>query len=272
MSIPLQSGVVYGPVHSRRLGLSLGINLLPVREKFCLSSCVYCQYGPTDLEKMAEVKIPAASEILKKIQKGFEQQAAEKTTLHSITFSGNGEPTLHPQLEEIILGVREMRDRYFPDVRIGILSDSSRVHLLRVRQALELCDDRYMKLDAGDIETFRLINQPQIRVNWDAMIDGLKKLSSLTVQSLFLHGYPADNSGGRAFLDWLKVVGEIKPDAVQVYTIDRPPVDFRTKPVPKKRLSEIAALVFQAYGIDAFVFEGGEPGVLEQSCEKKWEF
>ena len=190
MGIPLQHSVVYGPIHSRRLGMSLGINVLPVEEKFCLSSCVYCQYGATNLEKMASVRIPPAKVILGEIRKEFERKASEKIRIEAITLSGNGEPTLHPELEEIISEIRQLRDQYFPKVRIGILSDSSRVHLSRVRNALELLDDRYMKLDAGDAESFRIINQPQVRVDWEAMVNGLKQLSSVTIQSLFIHGYP----------------------------------------------------------------------------------
>ncbi len=272
MSIPLQHSVVYGPIHSRRLGVSLGINVLPVEEKFCLSSCVYCQYGATDLERMAAVKMPPVKMILQEVRKEFELKASENLQISSITLSGNGEPTLHPDLEEIIREIRQMRDRFFPGVKLGILSDSSRVHLARVRGALELLDERYMKLDAGDSESFRKINQPQVSFKWEAMVEGLKQLSSLTVQSIFIHGYPIDNSGGPVFLHWLKRIGEIKPKAVHIYTIDRAPVDFRTKAVPKKRLSEIADQVFRDCGIDAFVFESTCEDLSVEAHGREWRF
>ena len=169
--------------------------------------------------------------------------------------------------------VKSLRYRYFPGVKVGVFSDSSRVHLTRVREALELFDERYMKLDAGDSETYHMINQPLVRFDWGAMIDGLKKMPDLTVQSLFIHGYPVDNSSGPAFLHWLKLIQEIKPKALHVYTIDRAPVDFRTRPVPKKRLCEIADLVHRSAGVDTYVFESGDHQLCSAEPEaKKWEF
>ncbi len=254
MSISLQSSFVYGPIKSRRLGNSLGINILPQETKFCLSNCLYCQYGATNLRSVRLVKLPPLEKIQESLSTAFPVLADKQTKIDTITFSGNGEPTLHPELELILKFVKGLRDRYFPNAKIGILSDSSRVHLEPIRKILELFDERYMKLDSGDPEIYQKINQPLGSVRWDEMIRGLKKISTLTLQSLFISS-PVDNSTGIHFESWLNVVQEIRPEAVHLYTLDRAPADSRVRSVPTTRLMEIADLLSKKIDAKIAYFE-----------------
>lgn len=242
MSIPLQSAYVYGPIHSRRLGHSLGINILPNDAKFCLSNCLYCQYGTTNLRAVRMIKLPPAQKIIEMLNIDFERFATTKTKINAITFSGNGEPTLHPELGKILTSVQRLRDCYYPQAKIGILSDSSRAHLPAVRKILAEFDERYMKLDAGDPKTYETINQPMGGVKWEEMIQGLKALKRITLQSLFISA-PVNNSEGDLFEAWLSQVKDLVPSAVHIYTLDRSPADSRVKPVSTRRLQKIAEQV-----------------------------
>lgn len=253
MTIPLQSSVVYGPIASRRFGHSLGINILPTEVKFCLSNCIYCQYGWTSLPEMRKVKLRPAEEILEEIERDFSTRFSSKPRIDALTFSGNGEPTLHPELDALVRGVKFLRDRYCPEAPLAILSDSTRVHLPEVRRVLSDLDERYMKLDAGDAETFSRVNHPVTQMNWDGMVRGLAALPPVILQSLFISS-PVDNSAGEAFRHWLETVARIQPKAVYVYTVSRPSSDPRVRPVNVGRLAEIAERVRQTAGSPAAVF------------------
>lgn len=253
MTLPLQSSTVYGPVSSRRFGSSLGINISPTAVKFCLSNCIYCQYGWTDLEKVRQVKLRPASELLKEIEQDFSVRSGTGNRIDSITFSGNGEPTLHPELADLVQGVQRLRDRFFPKALLAILSDSTRVHLQEVRAALSEFDERYMKLDAGDAGTYSRINQPVVPIDWSSLVGGLKTLPDVTLQSLFISA-PVDNSKGEIFHHWLETVREIGPKAVYVYTVSRPPADERVRPLEWSELCEIAHRVHEVSGSPASVF------------------
>lgn len=254
MTIPLQPGAVYGPVRSRRLGHSLGINILPVDGKFCYSNCAYCQYGSTKAEFVRETALRPPSEILQEIEQSFEKLAGEKTAVDNVTFSGNGEPTLHPGFPELAAGVRALRDRYFPRARIALFSDASSVAVPAVREALLSLDDVFMKLDAGDPETFRRINRPLHRIPWEDLIAGIKSLEGVKLQSLFVQGR-VSNAGGKALENWYRAVADIRPALVHIYTIGRPPADERLHAVSGKRLHEIGKRLLDEFGIAAEVFE-----------------
>jgi len=251
--ISLQDSVVYGPVQSRRLGSSLGINPLPLSYKLCSSNCVYCQYGWTPAEHGTE-PIKRAPELLAIIQESFEEFIRLGTPVDCVTLAGNGEPTLHPDLEEVIVGVKALRDRYFPSAKVGILSDGTQAHRPKVFRALTLLDARYMKLDAGDEETWRLIDQPLGDADWSRLLATLKRLPDIVLQSMFIQGR-YDNTREDQVSRWVDVASDIKPLSVQVYTIDRAPADSGVTKVPLARLEAIAALLTQRTGIPAEVYE-----------------
>jgi wyosine [tRNA(Phe)-imidazoG37] synthetase (radical SAM superfamily) len=260
---PLQAGTVYGPIHSRRYGYSLGINPLPVSYKFCDFDCVYCQYGWTpkgdekpdvglDSEKKVEL-LKSANILLDEIEQAFRKIYSEKTPVHVITIAGNGEPTLHPEFPKLIDGLIELRDKYISSAPIGILSDSSQCHRIPIKQALQKLNELCMKLDAGGIETIRQINRPRGDFNLKRTLDALKALHDITLQAMFVSGM-GDNSSEEQVEVWIQSVQYVAPSQVQVYTLDRPPADGKVLPVPEEKLREIAKKCYQETGIPTEVF------------------
>jgi wyosine [tRNA(Phe)-imidazoG37] synthetase (radical SAM superfamily) len=252
-TIPLQDSVVYGPIRSRRLGSSLGINILPKSRKVCSSNCVYCQYGWTSQDPSGE-PLRRAPELLHDIEEAFRIHQQAGTTVDCITLAGNGEPTLHPDLEALVAGIKKLRDAYFPRATVGILSDATQVTRPRVRQALELCDERYMKFDAADEATWRKINLPLGATEFGAMVDGLKGLGDIVLQSMFIQG-SYDNTGAGHVEAWIKAVGAIKPRSVQVYTVDRGTAADGIEEVPREKLQQIADKLAKATGIPSEVYD-----------------
>ena len=252
-TIPLQDSVVYGPIASRRLGSSLGINLLPLTHKVCSSNCVYCQYGWTAPGGSPE-RLKRVAELLTDIERAFQGLFAAGTRVDCITLAGNGEPTLHPDLVEIIRGVKELRDRYFPGAAVGILSDATQTMHSQVRYALGLLDARYLKFDAADEATWRRINKPMGPISFQAMLEALRTIPDIILQSMFIQG-SCDNTEAPHVQAWIEAVGSIRPRSVQVYTVDRGTADSGITEVPRERLQEIADRLTAATGIPTEVFD-----------------
>jgi wyosine [tRNA(Phe)-imidazoG37] synthetase (radical SAM superfamily) len=250
--LPLKDGYVYGPVRSRRLGASLGINVLPPGAKVCNFNCQYCQYGWTPPEQLGDTRQvvwPAAESILVAVGKAL---LALPEPPAYLTFSGHGEATLHPELGELVEGVTVIRDRLARPARTAILSNSTRVGDSRVREALSRLDVRIMKLDAGTPAGLAAFNQPDRSVSFDAIVAGLAVLADVTLQSLFASG-PRGNLGRDEVAAWLDAVRAIRPSAVQVYTLDRPTPSAGLQPAPRAALDEIAGQL-AARGVRADVF------------------
>jgi len=253
-TIPLQDTVVYGPIRSRRLGNSLGINLLPVSHKVCSSNCVYCQYGWTLPGNASGERLKRAAALLTEIEESFRVHAETGTPVDCITLAGNGEPTLHPDLEEIVAGLKTLRDRYFPRAAVGILTDATQVTRPRVRLALERLDVRYMKFDAADEATWKRINLPLGDVSFQAMVEALRAMPNIVLQSMFIQG-SYDNTDEAHLRTWVEAVASIKPLSVQVYTVDRGTAAAGIMEVPRKTLQEIADRLTAATGIPADVYD-----------------
>lgn len=256
-SLPLQSGIIYGPVHSRRLGLSLGINLLPSAYKLCSFNCLYCQYGWTDkptLNVTNQVKdLPRPEEVSIALERALQEMVRRGTKADAITFSGNGEPTLHPELAEIIDRARLLRNTYLPQAKLAILSNSSTVSQKDVREALEKLDMRMMKLDAGSEELMRQLNGPAPALYLGEIVAGLKKLKDVIVQSLFVQGR-VTNADPNSIQHWLERLKEVQPILVQVYTLDRAPAETRLWKVNLPTLQWIARQVYWQAGMKAEVY------------------
>lgn len=255
---PLQDAAVYGPIHSRRFGNSLGINPLPVTYKFCDFDCVYCQYGwtprPGNHIAKTDEKLKPLPVLLAEIETSFAQFKRGGTPVHVITIAGNGEPTLYPDFLGLVKGILTLRNQYYPKVKVGILSDASQCHRPEIKEALELLDERFMKLDAGDPETIEKINKPAGNFNLDRTLDALRHLRDVTIQSIFIQG-SYDNTSPQQIDPWIEAVRLVKPSSVQVYTIDRPPADGGIKEVPVTKLNEIAELCQKRSGIKTEVFD-----------------
>jgi wyosine [tRNA(Phe)-imidazoG37] synthetase (radical SAM superfamily) len=239
--IQLQRSIVYGPVHSRRLGISLGLNILPTKKKICSFDCLYCQYGWTedfDDESLRKV-LPSREEIREELENYLKKMDCEPDY---ITFSGNGEATLHPDFSAIVDDVNELRTKYTPHAKTTILSNSTQVFKPEVREALAKLDGIIMKLDAGDEETFRRYNRPRKYVNLETITDELSKMNKITIQTLFT----LDDSGNYNDTNlsaWINRIKKIKPDFVQLYSLDRGYPSEAIEPVSKEQLGIIKQLL-----------------------------
>lgn len=245
-NLPLQPSIVYGPVRSRRLGLSLGINILPSGYKLCSFNCLYCQYGWTPkptLNPTYQIKdLPQPKEVSDALEKSLRQIIRQRMKLDSITFSGNGEPTLHPDLAETVEKAKTLRDRYVPQAKLTILSNSSTVGRKEVREALEMLDLKVMKLDAGSESLVHQLNAPAVPFYLAEIVDGLKRLKGVILQSLFVQGRVTNADSDSVEL-WLQKVNEIQPRLVQVYSLDRAPAERRLWKVNRATLEWIASQV-----------------------------
>jgi len=261
-TLPLQSGIIYGPVQSRRLGLSLGVNLLPANYKLCSFNCLYCQYGWTrkpTLDPGDRIKdLPQPQEVSKALERSLKQLLRRRVKLDCITLSGNGEPTLHPDLAEIADAAKALRDRYFPQVKVAILSNSSTVGREAIREALEKFDLKIMKLDAGSDEIIHRLNAPAPPFYLGDVVEGLKRLQGVILQSLFVHGR-VTNADPDSIEVWLEKVRAIRPTRVQVYTLDRAPADKRLWRVGLATLQWVAGQVRWRAGVPAEVYAKAVP-------------
>ncbi len=246
---------VFGPVFSRRLGVSLGINLLPESAKYCNFSCIYCECGWTN--KLKNFSLPSRQKVFDDLKKVLTEMKAQKKPLHSVTFAGNGEPTVHPDFPEIVSDVIKLRNEYYPEAVISVLSNSTLLRKKGVCTALKKIDKAIMKLDAGDTETFHLINQPLAKMPVDKIVEDLKCFDGkFYMQTLFLrgtyNGKTVDNTREDLVEKWLEKVAVLKPLQVMIYTIAREtPVKTLTK-IPKEELLKIGEKV-KALGIEVLV-------------------
>ena len=253
----LQQGVTYGPVLSRRLGRSLGVNLLPDDYKLCSFDCVYCQYGRTGVKAL----FPEAHRfrdkewVLRAVEIGLLMHGPD---IDTITFSGNGEPTLHPDFPAIVSGVRDLRDRLCPDVRLTIFSNSTTAHLPHIEEALALFDAPIMKLDAGDPATLVSVNRPDPAVKLEQIVEGLKRIPNLITQSVLIDG-PVTNVKGPAFEAWLTALSKIRPTRAQIYSTDRPTAEASVKRVRPTELERIARALERHTGIQVDAYWAHSP-------------
>jgi wyosine [tRNA(Phe)-imidazoG37] synthetase (radical SAM superfamily) len=243
--LPLEQGIVYGPLRSRRLGLSLGVNLLPADEKVCSFDCVYCHYGRTTAHTLTPSGLTFPS--VPQVRRATERALRRHPHVTYLTFSGNGEPTLHPFFPEIVEATVRLRDELAPDVKVALFSNATTVHRVEIQGALARIDAPILKLDAGDAETLARINRPVGDVTLGAIIDGLTRVPNLIVQSVFIDG-AVSNARGAAFDAWAATLAEIRPARVQIYSTDYPVPDAGIERVLPYTLERIAAEVRQRTG------------------------
>jgi wyosine [tRNA(Phe)-imidazoG37] synthetase (radical SAM superfamily) len=253
MTIPLQPGLVYGPVKSRRLGMSLGVNLLPECRKVCTFNCAYCQYGWTPPDPLGTSVLDENWASPDAVADAVDEALARAGGIDRITLAGNGEPTLHPDFRDVVERLRLVRNRRARYARLAVLSNASTLSDRSVVAALLRLDERYMKLDAGDDATLRKMNGSGVGI--DAIVAGLKRVPDITLQALFTRDAEGkiDNTTDEAVDHWLKAVAAIRPSAVHIYTIDREPAWEALQRVPESMLQKIAGKV-SAAGIRAVVF------------------
>ncbi len=252
----LFNDVIFGPVNSRRLGLSLGVNLLPTHSKLCNFNCIYCECGWNE-ERRGSAQFNSMEDVLSSLEAKLTQMQAEGTPPHVITFAGNGEPTLHPQFEQIIDGVVALRDRITPLSKVSVLSNATRISTPSVRRALLKVENNILKLDSAYSSVAQVINLPQGQYSVEQVVEGMIAFEGkLIVQSMFLRGeYNAqkiDNTTPEAVEEWLKLLVRIAPRSVMVYSIDRDTPCQSLEKVDREQLEAIAAKVREA-GIECSV-------------------
>ena len=238
--------IIFGPVKSRRLGTSLGVNLLPDDCKLCNFNCIYCECGfnfttpDSHLPQRDDVK-----RILKETLTDFNRKNEH---IDTITFAGNGEPTMHPQFAEIIDDVIELRNSICPTTKVSVLSNATLTNKPKIFDALQKIDNNILKLDSGIEDTINIINQPVTKFSLEKTIENLRQFKGeLTVQTLFLRGkykgVEIDNTSDKEVAAWIEAIKKIKPKSVMIYTLDRPTPVKELYKADEQRLKEIAAIV-----------------------------
>lgn len=251
--------IIFGPVTSRRLGISLGINLLPTNRKICSFDCIYCECGFNPGKDAPAPIMPTREEVADRLATKLQAMASQQRLPDVITFAGNGEPTIHPHFPGIINDTIELRNQYCPNARIAVLSNATRIHSPAVFEALLKVDDNIQKLDSAVEETIRLLDRPQGHFDLAETVEHLRRFKGqVTIQTLFVsgsfNGLAINNSTDEEVRAWLQLIKKIAPKEVMVYTIARDtPIDTLIKIAPK-RLHEIADLV-RSIGYPAQVSE-----------------
>lgn len=247
--------VVFGPVNSRRLGISLGINLLPINSKLCSFNCIYCECG-FNQKTHTPPELPTREDVKKLLAMYFDKNSQKEKPIDVITFAGNGEPTLHPDFAGIISDTIDLRNHYAPSVKIAVLSNATRIHINDVFLALSRVDENILKLDSANPQTIALLNCPQGDFNLDHIILHLKRFNNLIIQTLFIkgqyHGKIFDNSSENELKAWLKLIISINPQKVMIYTFARDTAAPGLEKIDNDRLLYIAGLVEKA-GIKTLV-------------------
>ncbi len=249
----LFGSIVYGPIRSRRLGVSLGVNLMPITAKLCTFDCVYCECGWN--KPVLHPNLPTRADVRAALES---QLSAAIEPIDVITFSGNGEPTLHPDFLGIIQDTCALRDQYCPKAKVSVLSNSTQLGRTDVIEALRLCDNRILKLDSAIDATMRLIDKPvnaQLTVKqiaqWLSIFDG-----DFTLQTCFLRGeyqgQTIDNTTPEELTAWYEMVDYLHPKQVMIYVIDRvTPLETLEK-IPAETMEKIA-IPLREKGIDVIV-------------------
>jgi wyosine [tRNA(Phe)-imidazoG37] synthetase (radical SAM superfamily) len=253
----LFSDVIFGPVRSRRLGLSLGVNLLPVSAKLCNFECIYCECGWKNNHPGASARFNSREDVRRLLEKKLREMSAAGECPDVITFAGNGEPTTHPEFETIIDDTLRLRDGICPTAKVSVLSNATMIGRESVRRALERVDNNILKLDSAHDETVQLINGPQGAYPVARTVENMKRFEGrLVIQTMFLrgeyNGRTVDNTVEKEVAAWLKLIARIAPRQVMIYTIDRDTPAPNLEKVPLEELRAIAARV-EALGIPTSV-------------------
>ena len=217
----IREETVFGPIFSRRLGSSLGINLLPEKGKICNFDCIYCECG-WNRDGRNDTVLPTAEKVRTDLERMLVKLVAEKTTVDSITFSGDGEPTLNPEFPQIIDDTLRLRDQYYPAAKVSVLSNATRVHIPEVFAALCKVDNPIMKIDAPTNELVEKINMPAPGYDITRVIEALKQFKgNFVLQTCMLRGNGFDSSSPEVILPMMDIVRMLRPREWMVYTIDR---------------------------------------------------
>ena len=255
MSTVIYPSPIFGPIKSRRLGVSLGINLLPGDGKVCTFDCLYCECG-FNAERRPKQKLPTRSEVARALEQKLQQMQDEGVAPDVLTFAGNGEPTAHPDFAGVIDDTLALRDRYFPQAKVSVLTNGTRINRIEVFDALKRVDNNIVKLDTVDVDYISRIDRPVGQYDLPALLECMRAFEGrCVIQTMFMKGVDAegvsvDNTTAEYVDSWLDAVERIAPREVMIYTIDREtPAHGLLKATPEE-LDHIVVLL-QARGIKA---------------------
>ena len=243
MATVIYPSPIFGPVHSRRLGVSLGINLLPEDGKWCTFDCVYCECG-FNKDFRPKKPLPTREEVRTALEERLKGMSSNGPVPDVLTFAGNGEPTLHPHFAEIIEDTRALRDRYFPKAKISVLSNATQIFRPEVFEALRKVDNNILKLDTVDEGYIRRVDRPTGRYEISRVVERLKDFrGKVIIQTMFMkgefEGQSVDNTIDEFVNPWIDVLEEIKPREVMIYTLDRDTPAAGLKKADKESLCKI---------------------------------
>jgi len=245
MSTFLFDKIIFGPIKSRRLGVSLGINLLPTNVKLCSFDCIYCECGFNPKTRQVKAELPSRLTVREKLAEQLQKMATDNVLPDVITFAGNGEPTMHPDFAGIVDDTLELRAQFAPNARIAVLSNATMLHKPAVFTALLKVDDNIQKLDSAFEETIQMLDCPNGNFNLANVVEQLTNFGGkVIIQTMFLKGTfkgkIIDNTTEAEIAAWLQLVKKIAPQQVMIYTIDRDtPVETLEK-IPLATLNAIA--------------------------------
>ena len=240
--------IIYGPVHSRRLGVSLGVNLLPLNGKLCSFNCIYCECGWNEDNRVDRPRFNSREDVRDTLKAKLQEMRKEGTLPDVITFAGNGEPTLHPEFEGIIDDTIALRDEFAPNAKISVLSNATQLHREEVCRALAKVDNNILKLDSAINDTAKAIDLPRGEYDTERIIEQMQRFKGqMTLQKMFLRGNHAgeiiDNTTELEIKAWLTAVRRISPRDVMVYSIDRATPCQELEKVSREELESIAERV-----------------------------
>ncbi len=254
----LFENIIVGPIHSRRLGTSLGVNVLPTQKKYCSFNCIYCECGWNEVDTRVKVPFNDKNLIKSELEKWCKENSEEsRAKIDSITFSGNGEPTLHPDILEIVKDVVSLRNEYISQAKITILTNSTMLSNEKVWEALHLIDNPLLKIDAGTERMYNLIAKP-VNIDFEEIKQNIIRFGNdCIIQTMLLRGendgQKIDNTTDEEFLPYLEIVKKTKPREVMLYSLDRVPPAKNLIKIEKDEL-EIYANKIRALGIKASTY------------------
>lgn len=237
----MREETVFGPIRSRRLGNSLGINLLPTKGKLCNFDCIYCECG-LNSDGRGDTHLPTAGDVRSALEDSLSSLMLSGTSIDSITFSGDGEPTLNPEFPRIIDDTIALRDAFFPSAKVSVLSNATRVHIPEVFDALRRVDNPIMKIDAPTDSLVALIDRPVKGYSLSRVIEGLRRFEGdFILQTMFLKAPYFDSSSPEVLGPWMDIVRDLRPRQIMVYTIDRPTPEKGLEKFSAQRMKELVA-------------------------------
>ncbi len=250
----LFTDIIYGPVRSRRLGISLGVNLLPLHSKLCNFDCIYCECGWNEDNRTERPRFNSREDVREALRETLKKMQGEGALPDVITFAGNGEPTIHPEFEGIIDDTIALRNEFAPQAKVSVLSNATQLHREGVCRALRKVDNPILKLDSAFDKTAQLINKPQGDYSVERVVNNLAEFGKeFVLQTMFLrgeyNGEQIDNTTESEVLAWLAIVEHLRPRGVMVYSIDRATPCKTLQKVEREELEKIAERV-RALGIE----------------------